>query len=81
MVPLIYAPEAERDLDAITAGDAESTVKRFYVRTLEPGVGKKWFNLPEKTFLDAVFPGFFGQYDLFVLSPGYLFRCSISELG
>ena len=22
-------------------GDAESTVKRFYVRTLEPGVGKK----------------------------------------
>jgi hypothetical protein len=34
-------------------GDAESTVKRFYVRTLEPGVGKKWFNLSEKTFLDA----------------------------
>jgi len=32
-------------------GDAESTVKRFYVQTLEPGVGKKWFNLPEKTFL------------------------------
>lgn len=31
-------------------GDAESTVKRFYVQTLEPGVGKKWFNLPEKTF-------------------------------
>jgi hypothetical protein len=24
-------------------GDAESTVKRFYVRTLEPGVGKDWF--------------------------------------
>lgn len=34
-------------------GDAESTVKRFYVQTLEPGVGKKWFNLPEKTFLGA----------------------------
>ena len=31
-------------------GDAESTVKRFYVQTLEPGVGKKWFELPEKTF-------------------------------
>lgn len=31
-------------------GDAESTVKRFYVQTLEPGVGKKWFKLPEKTF-------------------------------
>jgi len=29
-------------------GDAESTVKRFYVRTLEPGVGKDWFNLSEK---------------------------------
>jgi hypothetical protein len=26
-------------------GDAEGTVKRFYVRTLEPGVGKKWFNV------------------------------------
>jgi hypothetical protein len=26
-------------------GDAESTVKRFYVQTLEPGVGKKWFSL------------------------------------
>jgi hypothetical protein len=26
-------------------GDAESTVKRFYVRTLEPGVGKEWFDL------------------------------------
>jgi hypothetical protein len=25
-------------------GDAESTVKRFYVQTLEPGVGKKWFH-------------------------------------
>jgi hypothetical protein len=34
-------------------GDAESTVKRFYVQTLEPGVGKEWFNLPEKTFLGA----------------------------
>jgi len=31
-------------------GDAESTVKRFYVQTLEPGVGKKWFKLREKTF-------------------------------
>ena len=28
-------------------GDAEGTVKRFYVQTLEPGVGKNWFNLPE----------------------------------
>jgi site-specific recombinase XerD len=27
-------------------GDAEGTVKRFYVQTLEPGVGKNWFNLP-----------------------------------
>ena len=26
-------------------GDAELTVKRFYVRTLEPGVGKKWFSI------------------------------------
>jgi hypothetical protein len=26
-------------------GDAESTVKRFYVRTLEPGAGKEWFSL------------------------------------
>jgi len=34
-------------------GDAESTVKRFYVQTLEPGVGKKWFNIPERTFLGA----------------------------
>ena len=24
-------------------GDAESTVKRFYVLTLEPGVGHDWF--------------------------------------
>ena len=32
-------------------GDAESTVKRFYVRTLEPGVGKHWFNLPDKASL------------------------------
>jgi hypothetical protein len=32
-------------------GDAESTVKRFYVRTLEPGVGKKWFNVPGKMFM------------------------------
>ena len=28
-------------------GDAEGTVKRFYVQTLEPGVGKNWFNLME----------------------------------
>jgi hypothetical protein len=27
-------------------GDAEGTVKRYYVQTLEPGVGKKWFSLP-----------------------------------
>src|ERR1700757_2349417 len=26
-------------------GDAEGTVKRYYVQTLEPGVGKNWFNL------------------------------------
>jgi hypothetical protein len=32
-------------------GDSESTVKRFYVRTLEPGVGKEWFNLPDKASL------------------------------
>jgi hypothetical protein len=25
-------------------GDAESTVKRFYVQTLESGVGREWFN-------------------------------------
>ena len=31
-------------------GDAEGTVKRFYVQTLEPGTGKKWFSLTEKTF-------------------------------
>jgi hypothetical protein len=24
-------------------GDTESTVKRFYVETLEPGVGHEWF--------------------------------------
>jgi hypothetical protein len=29
-------------------GDAESTVKRFYVRTLEPGAGKEWFDLSAK---------------------------------
>ena len=29
-------------------GDSESTVKRFYVRTLEPGVGREWFNLQAK---------------------------------
>jgi hypothetical protein len=34
-------------------GDAESTVKRFYVQTLEPGVGKKWFNLDEDAEIDA----------------------------
>jgi hypothetical protein len=28
-------------------GDAEGTVKRFYVKTLEPGIGKNWFNLSE----------------------------------
>jgi hypothetical protein len=28
-------------------GDAEGTVKRYYVRTLEPGVGKRWFNLAD----------------------------------
>jgi hypothetical protein len=27
-------------------GDAGGTVKRFYVQTLEPGMGKRWFNLP-----------------------------------
>jgi hypothetical protein len=32
-------------------GDAESTVKRFYLRTLEPGVGKEWFNLPDRASL------------------------------
>jgi integrase len=34
-------------------GDAESTVKRFYVRTLEPGVGKKWFNVPGNMLVEA----------------------------
>jgi hypothetical protein len=29
-------------------GDAESTVKRFYVRTLEPGASKEWFDLSAK---------------------------------
>ena len=33
---------------ARSMGDAESTVKRFYVRTLEPGVGKEWFDLSAK---------------------------------
>jgi len=26
-------------------GDAESTVKRYYTETLEPGTGKKWFEV------------------------------------
>jgi len=26
-------------------GDAESTVKRYYTETLEPGIGKKWFEV------------------------------------
>ena len=34
-------------------GDAESTMKRFYVRTLEPGVGKKWFNVPGNMLVEA----------------------------
>jgi hypothetical protein len=29
-------------------GDSESTVKRFYVRTMERGVGKEWFDVQEK---------------------------------
>jgi hypothetical protein len=32
---------------------SENGKARFYVRTLKPGVGKKWFNLPEETFLGA----------------------------
>jgi hypothetical protein len=36
---------------ARAVGDAKSTVKRFYVRTLEPGLGKDWFNLPDKACL------------------------------
>ena len=34
-------------------GDAEGTVKRFYVQTLEPGVGKNWFNLPHESERDS----------------------------
>jgi hypothetical protein len=34
-------------------GDAESTVKRFYVQTLEPGVGKNWFSLDGKVEIGA----------------------------
>lgn len=34
-------------------GDAEGTVKRFYVQTLEPGVGKKWFDVPGKMFVEG----------------------------
>ena len=26
-------------------GDSEGTAKRYYVQTLDPGMGKKWFNL------------------------------------
>jgi hypothetical protein len=25
-------------------GDAEATVKRYYIETLEPGVGHEWFS-------------------------------------
>ena len=24
-------------------GDAEATIKRYYIETLEPGVGREWF--------------------------------------
>jgi hypothetical protein len=34
-------------------GDAEGTVKRYYVQTLEPGVGKKWFDVPGNIFVGA----------------------------
>jgi hypothetical protein len=34
-------------------GDAESTVKRFYVRTLEPGVGKEWFELSHEVLVGS----------------------------
>ena len=34
-------------------GDAEGTVKRYYVQTLEPGVGKKWFDVPGNIFVEA----------------------------
>jgi integrase len=34
-------------------GDAESTVKRFYVRTLEPGVGKEWFDLSHEVLVGS----------------------------
>jgi len=34
-------------------GDSESTVKRFYVRTLEPGVGQNWFNLPQEALVGS----------------------------
>jgi hypothetical protein len=42
-----YAQTFRSSGDAARAmGDAQGTVKRFYVQTLEPGVGKNWFNLP-----------------------------------
>ena len=34
-------------------GNSESTVKRFDVRTLEPGVGKDWFDVQEKDSVGA----------------------------
>jgi hypothetical protein len=30
-------------------GDAESTLKRFYVQTLEPGVGHEWFRTARRS--------------------------------
>ncbi len=30
-------------------GDAESTVKRYYTETLEPGTGRKWFQVALRT--------------------------------
>jgi flavin reductase (DIM6/NTAB) family NADH-FMN oxidoreductase RutF len=40
-------------------GDAESTFKRYYTETLEPGTGKKWF---EVTPANASLP--YGQNEL-----------------
>ena len=37
-------------------GDAEGTIKRFYVQTLEPGVGKKWFDVPGNIFIEVLPP-------------------------
>jgi hypothetical protein len=34
-------------------GDAEATVKRYYTETLEPGTGRKWFEVTPATGFDT----------------------------